>query len=285
MLGLIAEALFAHAALREPHALAVDPLDRAPLPTISGMLMRGLDELRSHFTPSSTIAVVGSSGDLIASDDGSLIDSHDLIIRINAPVIEGYEESVGRRLNIRFATADGLADAKERQVVEDETQLLTTTYEGSPAPESNGTRAFLVSNAWTTDIRRSALDDRGWPSTGFQAVAFAIAMTREVGAPPPAVFGFGACEACNKYYDCDGSNTTDLTRGTWIDPANRYTVGNESMGTDGYHPFESEHLRLALWAKAGIIALKNESSSSEACTAGVALKDGRRWRLALSART
>lgn len=47
-------------------------------------------------------AVVSNSGSLLDKNYGELIDSHDVIIRCNRTVIEGYEEFVGSRTDIRL---------------------------------------------------------------------------------------------------------------------------------------------------------------------------------------
>ena len=69
----------------------------------------------------------------------------------------------------------------------------------------------------------------GFPSTGFQALAVAIAMTRLAGVPPPTVFGYGACAPCIKFYDCDGRNSSDSG-----------SLREEGHGINGYHPFARE---------------------------------------------
>ena len=45
-------------------------------------------------------AVVGSSGILLNSSYGDLIDQHDLVIRVGIPEVKGYETDVGRKLDI-----------------------------------------------------------------------------------------------------------------------------------------------------------------------------------------
>lgn len=47
-------------------------------------------------------AVVSNSGSLLDKSYGELIDSHDVIIRCNRTVIEGYEKFVGSRTDIRL---------------------------------------------------------------------------------------------------------------------------------------------------------------------------------------
>lgn len=48
-----------------------------------------------------TCAVVSNSGDLMNYEYGKLIDSHDVVIRCNWSLIDGYEKNVGTRTDIR----------------------------------------------------------------------------------------------------------------------------------------------------------------------------------------
>lgn len=89
-----------------------------------------------------------------------------------------------------------------------------------------------------------------WPSTGFVAIAIAIALAKDIGAPPPSVFGFGACHPCSKYYECVpklfyGSNPKDLAK--------------EAEGEDGHHPFATEAKIRQVWERMGVIRLEEPS--------------------------
>ena len=58
------------------------------------------------------------------------------------------------------------------------------------------------------------------------------------------VYGYGKCARCNKYDDCDGSNTT-----------RKGSRNDERLGLDGYHPFDTESKMMAFWAKTSQILL------------------------------
>ena len=49
-----------------------------------------------------SVAIVGSSGMLLDTEFGNLIDSHDYIIRFNAARVDGFEKHVGRKTNLRI---------------------------------------------------------------------------------------------------------------------------------------------------------------------------------------
>ena len=71
-------------------------------------------------------------------------------------------------------------------------------------------------------------------STGFVAIAMALVVSRRLGAPPPRVFGFGACHRCAKYYQCDGPEY-------------------EADAQDIEHPFAQEHFIRQSWHTQGVI--------------------------------
>lgn len=56
--------------------------------------------------PWRTCAVVGSSSSLLGHGSGELIDGHDQVIRINVPVISGFEDDVGRRTTVQMFWGD-----------------------------------------------------------------------------------------------------------------------------------------------------------------------------------
>lgn len=51
-------------------------------------------------------AVVGNSGILLKSDNGELIDSHEIVIRLNNARITGYKAHVGSKTNISFINSN-----------------------------------------------------------------------------------------------------------------------------------------------------------------------------------
>ena len=69
-----------------------------------------------------------------------------------------------------------------------------------------------------------------------------------MGGAPVYVIGFGACLPCNKYYDCDGSNSSGK-----VDAF-------EAGGSDGdVHAFGTEAIVRFQWHSVNLINLNEES--------------------------
>ena len=62
---------------------------------------------RADGTAAQSIAVVGSSGSLLFRGFGSEIDEHDVVVRVNGAVTEGYEHDCGRASSHTRATRTG----------------------------------------------------------------------------------------------------------------------------------------------------------------------------------
>ena len=58
-------------------------------------------------------AVVGNSGALMDSENGNLIDEHDVIIRCNQTPLAGYEKHVGSRTDIRIMNSHFFTSLKD----------------------------------------------------------------------------------------------------------------------------------------------------------------------------
>ena len=59
------------------------------------------------------IAVVGSSGILLNSEYGELIDTHDIVVRFNASRVKGFEKHVGSQTDIRFFNGHAFAGSSD----------------------------------------------------------------------------------------------------------------------------------------------------------------------------
>lgn len=56
--------------------------------------------------PTASVAIVGNSPNLLEKGNGRLIDAYDCVIRINDGMVSGFEDSCGRRTDIRFIGAE-----------------------------------------------------------------------------------------------------------------------------------------------------------------------------------
>ncbi|XP_030002661.1 CMP-N-acetylneuraminate-beta-galactosamide-alpha-2,3-sialyltransferase 2-like [Sphaeramia orbicularis] len=152
-----------------------------------------------------TCSVVGNSGNLVGANYGQLIDSHDVVIRMNKGMTKGFEEDVGRKTTHRVMYPESAMD------VENDTHLVlfpfkimdiewimkasTTGFYGRrsyapiiPKIKVNKDLVRVVNPAFMRYVHHSWLEKTGsYPSTGFMTVVLAMHICNEV-----HVFGFGA---------------------------------------------------------------------------------------------
>ena len=227
----------------------------------------------------SRIAVVGSSGNLLYRGHGRDIERHDVIVRVNGACVFGYRDDVGQRTDWRVAWSQGARDTVARQLVDrtsNEILIRTSPLDSqwpaidafftAPAHAGLSQNGELdrrwpwregatvgISQPWTDYLRSDLLRFHGQrPSTGFIALSVAVAAAQAAGAPPPTVYGFGRCEACTKYYDCDGSNSSGQSYHPEIDLL-------EQCGYDGWHSFGTEAAVRRAWHATGVIRLVEPS--------------------------
>lgn len=162
------------------------------------------EDLRSPFTipNNSSCAIVGSSRNLLNGNLGTIIDKHDVVIRINRAPTEGYESDVGSKTSIRFQN-----QFREAFIPSERVPAIV---------------AYCYSNSndclWLKDFLRSSIDSEDTqsislihpvflkhinqimpkPSTGLIAIITAIHLCESVN-----VFGFGANKKgeWDYYYD------------------------------------------------------------------------------------
>lgn len=185
-----------------------------------------------------TIAVVGSSGNLVGQGKGVEIDAHDVVVRINAAPVHGFEHDVGSRTDLRLVfnvediwakLAVGGLSAHERVLLTCSGYYCDTLDQDLPAQWNHLPHKARASAWWLSDVyERMTRKVATWPSTGFFALTVAVALARHVGAAPPDVYGFGACAMCGVYYRCHF-----LEDGEEDD--------SEATATNNYHSFGMEH--------------------------------------------
>ncbi|XP_029976607.1 CMP-N-acetylneuraminate-beta-galactosamide-alpha-2,3-sialyltransferase 1 [Salarias fasciatus] len=142
-----------------------------------------------------TCAVVGNSGNLLGSHYGSLIDSHDIVIRMNRGRTEGYEADVGSKTTHRVIYPESATQLGNT------TRLVFFPFKMfdllwlqkifTPAFKSriaNKDLTMILNPAFMRYVHDVWLEKKGrYPSTGFMTVALSLQICDEVN-----VFGFGA---------------------------------------------------------------------------------------------
>ena len=180
----------------------------------------GVGTLLEHFETQRgvgprSIAVVGSSGTLLYRGYGRYIDEHDVVVRVNGAVTQGYENDCGRdRKQIVVGFRTGLDEARHSGLLCCGAFAVVTAPAGGKEAEVKDASDELhrlhypsvaVSTPFMKGVHASLNWAEHWPSTGFHAIAVAVAVAQHYGARV-SVFGFGKCVPCNKYFDCDGSS-------------------------------------------------------------------------------
>ena len=114
------------------------------------------------------VACVGSSGNLLGRGHGAAIDAASLVVRVNAPVLAGFEDDVGARTDVRVAWSRAWAHAVERNLTSsDELTILycpTPTYSVCTWPDwaIKPRRRAVVSMAWAKRLH-SLLERSAFP--------------------------------------------------------------------------------------------------------------------------
>ncbi|XP_051251498.1 CMP-N-acetylneuraminate-beta-galactosamide-alpha-2,3-sialyltransferase 1-like isoform X2 [Dicentrarchus labrax] len=146
-----------------------------------------------------TCAVVGNSGNLKGSHYGPLIDSHDIIIRMNHGRTKGYEADVGNKTthHVMYPESAINLDNTTHLVlfpfkIDDLLWLLKSFDPGensaNKARRANKDLVMILNPAFMKYVHEMWLGKKGnYPSTGFLTLALSTQMCDEVN-----VFGFGA---------------------------------------------------------------------------------------------
>ena len=192
----------------DPH---VRRLAKYDVPSIHGMVSDDdMSALLARFKKPSgqymeSIAIVGSSGNLLYRGRGREIDQHDVIMRVNGAVTRSYENDSGRDPHQIVVGFDkGLRDAMRHHVLCCGAMAIVTTnniQKGVRRSWAGNNAAVVVNTSFMEKVHGALAFERHWPSTGFLALVIGLAVGRHIGARV-SVYGFGACVPCNKYFDC-----------------------------------------------------------------------------------
>ena len=243
---------------------------------------------RADGGPARSIAVIGSSGTLLNTGLGALIDAHDVEIRFNDAPTQGLEEDVGHDSHqLRVGWSVSLEKAAKKGFLC--CGVLTvrmgacTGRNACPAKMAglhDGAKAAIHAIEQETGERASValagdfqhrchaiLGYKGnWPSTGWMGLCMAVAVGRLTGANI-SVFGYGACR-CIRYVRSPPPRmplvaclmhrmplTCLLRCRAQFDCHAVDDTRGEAKGQNTWHPFATEAETRRLWASQGAIAL------------------------------
>lgn len=186
-----------------------------------------------------TCAVVSSSGVLLGSGCGGMIDSYDMVARVNSPVVKGFEADVGSRTSLStIGTVIGLGTLRYKRRVGSRSRFITfqgapvvildTAYPGRyPRFFANRRRAeaymemyrtpavWMLADRWFQSFRSywgriansTSGDHAGQASTGVITVMMLLTMCVRV-----AIFGFSVRDPGQPYRYWE-SSSRNLDRG------------------------------------------------------------------------
>lgn len=132
-------------------------------------------------------AVVGSSSNLLESEYGKFIDSHEIVFRMNnAPTSPKYTKHVGLKTNLGFVHSD-TSYSKNIPANHDEKFILIKSYNRHIPEwiENYGENLLILRDGKMTKLVEEELDVE-IPSTGISAVVVALSLCQSID-----LFGFG----------------------------------------------------------------------------------------------
>lgn len=167
---------------------------------------KGFAELVALASVARRIAIIGSGPSLQGAGQGAKIDAHDLVVRINCPLIGAFAEDVGSRTDVVFGWPSPTNPTFKARIARHESYQnalivqATRSIKKHYTPFSNedvaaaGVSRFtrLPSQIWNMVIDLSYRV----PTTGFGAILFmALVLDR-----PVSLFGFDFYETGRQYF-------------------------------------------------------------------------------------
>ena len=181
--------------------------------TRKAILAEGLPAPLARLAEARTVALVGNGSGLAGSGAAAAIEAHDFVVRLNYPVMTGYEADIGRRTDLMLFT-----EAKRRRM----TQLLAREP-GYPELPAFGIHITLDPDAAVAGPPRMAprmtdpLGAVGYerPSTGFLAILLVALLLRR----PLTLYGFDFFQPGQRGHYFGGANGAlrhELTYERWF---------------------------------------------------------------------
>ncbi|XP_041739696.1 CMP-N-acetylneuraminate-beta-galactosamide-alpha-2,3-sialyltransferase 1 isoform X2 [Coregonus clupeaformis] len=178
-----------------------------------------------------TCAVVGNSGNLKGSRYGPLIDSSDVIIRMNNAPTSGFEKDVGSRTTHHVMYPESAIDLDNTTILLlipfktlDLQWIISALTTGSiektyiPVPsriKANKNRVLVYSPTFFKYVYDTWLESHGrYPSTGFLSLLFAVHICDKVN-----VYGFGGDQYGNWHHYWENNDQGGAFRETGVHDA------------------------------------------------------------------
>uniref|UniRef100_A0A4W5Q1U5 CMP-N-acetylneuraminate-beta-galactosamide-alpha-2,3-sialyltransferase 1 n=1 Tax=Hucho hucho TaxID=62062 RepID=A0A4W5Q1U5_9TELE len=176
-----------------------------------------------------TCAVVGNSGNLKGSRYGPLIDSSDVIIRMNMAPTSGFEEDVGSRTTHHVMYPESAKDLDNTTTslllipfktldLQWITSALTTgSIKQTYIPVRSRIKVLIYSPTFFKYVYDTWLESHGrYPSTGFLSIMFAVHICDKV-----SVYGFGRDQYGNWHHYWEDDNHGGAFRKTGVHDADQ----------------------------------------------------------------
>ncbi|XP_055723803.1 CMP-N-acetylneuraminate-beta-galactosamide-alpha-2,3-sialyltransferase 2-like isoform X1 [Salvelinus fontinalis] len=190
-------------------------------------------------------AVVGNSGNLLGSQYGSLIDSHNSVIRMNKATTSGFEADVGNRTTHHFMYPESAVDIgpgvhlvllpfklRDLQWVASalSTGEIKTTYmRVKDRVQADKDKVMVMNPAFFKYTHDRWTERHGrYPSTGMLAIIFALHICDEV-----SVFGYGADQHGNWHHYWEENKYGGAFRKTGVHHADFETKVIQKLDAEG----------------------------------------------------
>ncbi|XP_070697972.1 ST3 beta-galactoside alpha-2,3-sialyltransferase 8 [Pempheris klunzingeri] len=190
-------------------------------------------------------AVVGNSGNLRQSGHGSLINSHDSVIRMNKAVTRGFESDVGNRTTHHFLYPESAVDIEhgvslvllpfKLRDLEWLTSALSTgevkmTYmRVKERVEADKDKVLVLNPVFFKYVHDRWTEHHGrYPSTGMLAIIFALHTCDKV-----SVFGYGADQQGNWHHYWEENRYAGAFRKTGVHSADFETQIIHQLAKEG----------------------------------------------------
>ncbi|XP_066289585.1 alpha-N-acetylneuraminate alpha-2,8-sialyltransferase ST8SIA3-like [Branchiostoma lanceolatum] len=146
-----------------------------------------------HIGHYNTCAVVGNSGVLLGSQCGAEIDSMDYVIRIDLPVINGYEKDVGKRTSMVLFNLKGPDRIRESSLFKNRSRDVYESrfrsVEGAVLFADKRSRKNLNTAVKAYKLSFPLLTRTGKLRTGIMGIASQIAKKKMRGSPSVGLVG------------------------------------------------------------------------------------------------